>query len=95
MEPGDEPLGLAAALLGVGVRSVLAAAGPVDDELAASVMTTYHERLVAGESSAQSLRTARTKHPGAAIFTVYGADWSARAATDGRVPDLRRGRGTP
>lgn len=95
VEPGDEPLGLAAALLGVGVRSVLAAAGPVDDELAASVMTTYHERLVAGESSAQGLRTARTKHPGAAIFTVYGADWSAWVATDGRVPDLRRGRGTP
>lgn len=72
---GDEPLGLAAALLGLGVRSVLAAAGPVDDALAAAVMTSYHRRLAAGESAAQSLRAIRTELPGAAIFTVYGADF--------------------
>lgn len=84
--PGDEPLGLAAALLGVGVRSVLAAAGPVDDELAASVMTCYHRELATGESAARSLRTVRSRYPGAAIFTVYGADWSlARAAKDDRL----------
>ncbi|MFC6706751.1 CHAT domain-containing protein [Flexivirga alba] len=75
--PGDEPLGLAAALLGLGVRSVLAAAGPVDDEVAAAVMTSYHRGLAAGDSAAQSLRNARMEYPGAAIFTVYGADWSA------------------
>lgn len=93
---GDEPLGLAAALLGLGVRSVVAAAGPVDDELAASVMASYHRGLATGGSAAQSLRVARAEHPRAAIFTVYGADWSLSSdANAERVPDhLRRGRGT-
>ncbi|MGN6412887.1 CHAT domain-containing protein, partial [Flexivirga sp.] len=83
--PGEEPLGLAAALLALGVRSVLAAAGPVDDQQAAEAMTAYHRRLAAGDSAAHSLRSARADHPAAAIFAVYGSDWSA----------VTPGRGTP
>ncbi|MBB2891768.1 CHAT domain-containing protein [Flexivirga oryzae] len=75
--PGDEPLGLAAALLGLGVRSVVAAAGPVNDAQAAEIMGGYHQGLAAGLSAAQSLRAARADHRGAAIFNVYGADWTA------------------
>ena len=82
--PGEEPLGLAAALLGLGVRSVVAAAGPVSDALAADVMTDYHQGLAAGMSAAQSLCAARAERRGAAIFNVYGADWA-----------ITRGRGTP
>lgn len=84
--PGDEPLGLAAALLGLGVRSVLAAAGPVNDALAAEVMSSYHRGLAAGHSAAESLRSARSEQRGAAIFSVYGADWAVSAPA---------GRGTP
>ena len=75
--PGDEPLGLAAALLGLGVRSVLAAAGPVNDAQAAEVMSGYHRGLAAGLSAARSLQAARAEQRGAAIFNVYGADWTA------------------
>lgn len=86
---GDEPLGIVAALLGLGVPSVLAAAGPVDDALATLVMTSYHRGLAAGDSAAESLRAARVEHPGAAIFAVYGADWSASRMTGGPAQGAR------
>lgn len=84
VEPGDEPLGLAAALLGLGVRSIVAAAGPVNDAMASEVMSAYHRGLAAGLSAAESMRAVRAATRGAAIFNVYGADWH-----------LTRGRGTP
>lgn len=83
--PGDEPLGLAAALLGLGVRSVLAAAGPLDDEVAARVMVSYHRGLAAGLPAAESLRLTRADVAGAQILNVYGADWAVTT---------QRGRGT-
>ena len=45
-QPGGEPLGLAAALLRSGVRTVVAGVSRINDSVAATVMTAYHDRLL-------------------------------------------------
>ena len=45
--PGDEPLGLTAALMALGVRSVVAPVAPVSDAAAADAMVAYHRHLAA------------------------------------------------
>ena len=44
--PGGEPLGLVAALLRSGVSTVIAGTSRVSDQVAATVMTAYHQRLL-------------------------------------------------
>ncbi len=56
--PGNEPLGLAAALLRSGVSSVIAAVSKVADEVASSVMVDYHRALLAGAGPAAALAEA-------------------------------------
>ena len=56
--PGNEPLGLAAALLRSGVSSVIAAVSKVADEVASSVMVDYHRALLAGAGPAAALAQA-------------------------------------
>jgi CHAT domain-containing protein len=77
---GDETLGLAAVLLSMGVRTVVAAVSRIPDELAAGAMTAYHRLLVTGIDSATALAQATADLPTVArAFTCFGADW--RAAT--------------
>ncbi|MFL6140139.1 MAG: CHAT domain-containing protein [Frankiaceae bacterium] len=64
IRPGDELLGLAAALLATGSRTLIAAAMPVPDDLAADVMTRFHERLAAGASPAAALAMTRSSYAG-------------------------------
>jgi tetratricopeptide (TPR) repeat protein len=52
---GDEVLGTATALLGLGVRSVLAPLLPVPDESTARCALALHERLRAGDPPSQAL----------------------------------------
>lgn len=73
---GDEPLGLAAALLSLGVQCVVAATNPVHDDVAAAAMSELHERLVAGADVATALRDVAAKVPGAEAFCAYGNTWS-------------------
>lgn len=73
--PGDEPLGLAAALLALGVRTVVASTSPVRDEVAEVAMTTYHGGLAAGLDAATALARATADLPGGEAFSVYGTNW--------------------
>jgi len=73
--PGDEPLGLTAAMLGLGVHSVVAPVAPVSDAAAAEAMVGYHRELVAGRSASEALASALIRHPGAGAFCLYGTDW--------------------
>jgi tetratricopeptide (TPR) repeat protein len=73
--PGDEPLGLTAALLALGVRSVVAPVAPVSDAAAADAMVAYHRRLAGGRSASEALAATLAEHPGAGAFCLYGTDW--------------------
>jgi tetratricopeptide (TPR) repeat protein len=82
IRPGDEALGLTAVLLSLGVRTVVAAASRVPDDLAAAAMTAYHRRLARGLDSAAALAGATADLPVAArAFTCFGADWAALPAS--------------
>lgn len=72
--PGGEPLGLVAALLRSGVRTVVAGTSQVSDEAAADVMTTYHRCLRSGAAPAAALAAAvASVAPHPAPFTCFGA----------------------
>lgn len=71
--PGDEQLGLAAAVLSLGARSVVAAVSPVPDDVAAAAMTAHHEALAAGAPSDEALAQAiSVTDPVAASFLNLG-----------------------
>lgn len=55
VRPGDELLGLAAALLGVGVATVVAATVPVSDAATLAMMRDLHARLASGVGPAAAL----------------------------------------
>jgi CHAT domain-containing protein len=76
LRPGDEPLGLTAALLALGARSVVGAVAPVLDAVAADAMASYHRHLAAGQSAASALAMVVEEEPRAGAFCLYGTDWS-------------------
>jgi tetratricopeptide (TPR) repeat protein len=82
---GDELLGTATALVGVGVRSVVAPVLPVPDAATTPVVTRIHEALAAGLPPGAALARARTAGGGgvdaavAAAFLCIGADDCAPA----------------
>lgn len=80
VRPGDEPLGMTAALLSLGVTSVVASLAPVRDEDAEAAMSHYHAALASGRAAADSLAAAVAAVPGAANLCLFGSDWSANAA---------------
>jgi tetratricopeptide (TPR) repeat protein len=55
VDPGDEMLGLAASLLGLGTRSAIAAVVPIPDLATVALMDGFHERLAAGASPGAAL----------------------------------------
>jgi CHAT domain-containing protein len=57
--PGDELMGFTSALLGLGVRTLIAAVGPVDDRDTRDLMVELHRRLRGGEPPATALAGAR------------------------------------
>lgn len=73
---GDEPLGLAIALMSLGATSVLAAVAPVADDLAADAMVRYHRLLATGEDAAAAWAQVVDAEPAAGVFCLYGSDWS-------------------
>ena len=77
---GDEALGLTASLLATGVRSVVAAVGPVGDEDAHAVMTAYHQVLSQGVDAAEALEIASAGVEEGRLFCAFGADWAATAS---------------
>lgn len=76
VRPGEEPLGLTAALLACGVESVIAAVAPVRDGAMAEVMAGYHRQVASGVDAALALAAVTTDHPEAELFCAYGRDWA-------------------
>ncbi len=88
VRPGDEPLGLAAALLEMGVATVVGAVAPIRDEVAARVGRGLHEHLVAGVPVAAAVSdvvAAASADGDVAPLVVLG---------DGMAPVIGAGRGT-
>lgn len=61
LHPGDELLGLAAALLGMGTRTIIASIVEVPDAAAKRAMMTLHRDLVAGVAPATALARAQSR----------------------------------
>jgi CHAT domain-containing protein len=59
VHPGDELLGLSAALLAMGTRTIVASVVPVPDAEARRLMVELHRRLLAGERPAAALAAAQ------------------------------------
>lgn len=74
--PGDELLGFAAALIGMGSRTVIASVAPVPDAATKRLMVRLHELLLAGQSPAAALAAAQAglghKHAALAGFLCLG-----------------------
>jgi len=88
---GDEALGLTASLLATGVRSVVAAVGPVGDEDAHTVMSAYHQVLAQGLDAAEALEIASAGVEEGRLFCAYGADWAPLPAhADTAEPTTRQ-----
>lgn len=75
LRPGDEAVGLTAALLSCGVRSVLAATAPVLDRESAELMPRYHQFLSQGHDASEALELAGAGLDEAFLFANYGTDW--------------------
>jgi CHAT domain-containing protein len=72
VHPGDELMGLAAALLTRGTATMIASVVPVPDERTAEVMTALHAGLRAGLAPAAALAAAQADH-GQLGFVCFGA----------------------
>lgn len=72
VRPGDELMGLAAALLGRGTATLIASVVPVPDEPTSKVMAALHGGLRAGLTPAAALATAQAEH-GQLGFVCFGA----------------------
>ncbi|WP_380167147.1 CHAT domain-containing protein [Jannaschia sp. R86511] len=76
--PGDERLGMTAALLAAGVGSVVAGVARVDDQVSARVAAAHHRGLAAGLVPAQALAAALAAEPDEAPpapFVCFGSGW--------------------
>jgi tetratricopeptide (TPR) repeat protein len=71
---GGEALGMTAALLAFGVRSVVAAVAPISDEASAAASACYHEQLASGVDAAAALAHAIRETPGAEPLVAFGSD---------------------
>lgn len=81
VRPGEELMGLAAALLSLGTSCVLGSVLPAQDEATLALMTDLHGRLAAGSGLAEALAKAQAAAGGpldewtatAAAFVCFGA----------------------
>lgn len=72
VSPGDELMGLAAALLGKGTATLVASVVPVPDEPTSKVMAALHAGLRAGLRPAAALAAAQAEH-GQLGFVLFGS----------------------
>ncbi len=76
VRPGEEPLGLAAGLLALGARCVVAATCAIPDEVATTLMPRYHRALREGSPSDVALRDAAAGSGIlAGLFVTAGTPW--------------------
>ena len=69
VRPGDEVMGLVAALLTLGAKSVVASVVPVEDAASEELMVALHRRLRAGEAPPVALSGAQSVTPGTASLS--------------------------
>ncbi len=62
VQPGDELMGAAAAMLSLGSRAIVASVVPVPDAGAPAVMAGFHKRLLAGNSPSVALCRTQASH---------------------------------
>lgn len=72
IQPGDEMLGLAAALLALGTRTLIASVVSVPDDTSKALMLRYHKHLSGGLDPAHALAKAQRTWT-EAVFQCYGA----------------------
>jgi hypothetical protein len=72
VKPGDELMGLAAAMIALGTRTLVASAVPVPDEPTRPFMVAFHRRLRAGAGAAEAL-AATSAETGLDGFVCMGA----------------------
>ena len=87
--PGDDLMGVAAALVGRGVKSLIAPIDSVPDEALVEPMHALHERIRHSEPTAEALRATRCELPPgsierAAVSTFICVGASVRLATGAR-----------
>lgn len=75
IRPGDEALGMTAALLYGGSRSVVSAVARLGDETAEAVAVAHHRALTRGEQPAVALAGALEAVGGLAPTVCFGAGW--------------------
>ncbi|MDX6223489.1 MAG: hypothetical protein QOD91_2543 [Frankiales bacterium] len=78
IHPGDELMGLAAALLRTGTRALVASVAPVPDDVARATMVGFHASLSQGSAPAAALLEARAalgeaEQVQAGAFVCFGA----------------------
>ena len=86
---GDDVMGVAAALVGRGVKSLIAPVDSVPDEALVEPMRELHERILRSEPTAEALRATRCQLPPgsierAAVSTFLCVGASVRIATGAR-----------
>jgi CHAT domain-containing protein len=82
---GDELMGLVAAVLALGTRTLVASVSPVPDAETKALMVDLHGRLRAGAAPAEALAAAQVAVGGegsrhalaAGAFVCFGAGWQA------------------
>lgn len=79
MRPGDELMGLAAALLSLGTRTVVASVFPVPDDATRRFMLAFHRALSGGHRPAEALARAQSESHG--LGSVDGSGDQAGAVT--------------
>jgi CHAT domain-containing protein len=70
LHPGDELLGLAAALLGMGTRTIVASVVPVPDAAVRRLMLAFHRNLAGGDAPALALARAQSGGAGAGFVCL-------------------------
>jgi hypothetical protein len=71
--PGDELLGMAAVMLGMGTRTIVASVVPVRDAVARRLMLTFHRELLAGARPAAALAKAQATLGAGSGFVCLGS----------------------
>jgi tetratricopeptide (TPR) repeat protein len=88
VRPGDELMGLAAALLAMGTRALVASVVPVPDEATRTLMLAFHDQLRRGCTASEALAAAqgqcRFASPRALVacagFVAFGGDFPSGEA---------------
>lgn len=76
VRPGDEVMGLAAAVFSLGTATLVASVIPVPDDATRRLMLAFHRRLQAGDAPAPALAAAQEgggADPASAGFVCFGA----------------------